>query len=60
MVQSRPVWVAENMLYFNVPDGEFPTGQPVHVQIEYLDVDRGYLQTQYDSDYGETTSDKFR
>ena len=60
VVRGRLVWVADDKLYFNVPDGAFPTGQQVHVRIEYLDVDRGYLQVQYDSNYGETNNDRRR
>lgn len=59
-VDGRSVWVAGNMLYFDLPEGSFPVGQPVYVKIEYLDVDRGYLRVVYDSDYGEATGDKFR
>ncbi|MGB6220524.1 glycoside hydrolase family 71/99-like protein [Haloferula sp.] len=59
-VQGKSVWSANNMLYFNLADGLFPIGAPVYVQVEYLDVDRGYLTVTYDSNFGETIADRFR
>jgi hypothetical protein len=57
---GRPVWIAENMLYFDVPDATFPVGQPVYLRIEYLDEGRGRLAVKYDSNTGDTGAAKFR
>ena len=59
-VQGKTVWTAGNMLYFDLPDGMFPVGQALYAEIEYVDVDQGYITVTYDSDYGNATSDKFR
>ncbi|MBM4152044.1 MAG: hypothetical protein FJ220_00790, partial [Kiritimatiellaceae bacterium] len=61
-VQGRAVWVANSgYLYFDVPTaGWFTVGTPVYVRIEYLDTGAGTLGLHYDSNYGDTTGDKFK
>ncbi|MFC1763890.1 glycoside hydrolase family 71/99-like protein, partial [Planctomycetota bacterium] len=59
-VQGQKVWTATNMLYFKVPSHfSFVHGEPVYLQIEYLDSDSGQLKVQYDSNRGNQTTDKF-
>ena len=58
---GRTVWVPTNYLYFDVPASfAFTVGQPVYVRIEYHDGGSGKLSPQYDSNFGDTTADKFR
>lgn len=59
-IQGRSVWIAEDKLYFDIPDGTFPATWPVYLRIEYLDEGRGRLQVKYDSDFGSDLADKFR
>ncbi|MCU0785550.1 MAG: glycoside hydrolase family 71/99-like protein [Verrucomicrobia bacterium] len=59
--EGRTVWVPTNYLYFDVPASfVFTQGVPVYVRIEYHDAGRGRLSVQYDSTYGDTTTDKYR
>ncbi len=57
---GRPVWIAGNMLYFNLQSDLFPTGSPVFVRVKYHDIGRGRLTLKYDSDEGEAIGDKYR
>ncbi len=57
---GRPVWIAGNMLYFNLPAATFPVGLPAYVRVEYWDVARGRLVLKYDSDEGNAIADIFR
>ena len=61
---GHTVWVPSsdnNMLYFRVPDTfDFLEGVPVYVRIEYFDSGRGWFSTQYDSNLGDATADKFQ
>ncbi|NDV61586.1 hypothetical protein G0Q06_03905 [Puniceicoccales bacterium CK1056] len=61
-VNGQDVWVATNAnsyLYFDVPSSfSFVPGEPVYVEIEYIDDATGRLFVEYDSGYGSDPSDK--